>query len=111
MPITFVHVNGRLSICHCNYRNLNTLHFKKYVLERYYHCIGFHCILQRISVTVNSGLQMCRGGNSEPTIVVQIWSIGVFGKDKNPTYADSLFEFFKEHIPSVSQERYITHLS
>jgi len=54
---------------------------------------------------------MCRGGNSEPTVVVQIWSIGVFGKDKNPAYADSLFEFFKEHIPSVSQERYITHLS
>lgn len=62
---------------------------------------------ERISVTINSGLQMCRGGNSEPTIVVQIWSIGVFGKDKNPAHADSLFEFFKEHIPSVSQERIV----
>jgi len=67
--------------------------------------------VQRISVTVKSGLQMCRGGSSEPTIIVQIWSIGVFGKDKNHAYTDSLFEFFKEHIPSVSQERYVTRLS
>jgi len=69
------------------------------------------CFVQRVSVTVNSGLQMCRGGSSEPTVIVQIWSIGVFGKDKNSAYTNSLFEFLKEHLPTVSEDRYIIQFS
>jgi len=61
--------------------------------------------VQRISVIVKSGLQMCRGGSSEPTVILQIWSIGVFGKDKNSEYKDSFFEFFKEHFPSIPEDR------
>ena len=48
---------------------------------------------------------MCRGGSSEPTVILQIWSIGVFGKDKNSEYKDSFFEFFKEHFPSIPEDR------
>lgn len=62
---------------------------------------------ERISVTVNSGLKMCRGGSSDPTVVVQIWSIGIFGKDKNSAYTDNLFEFFKKYLPSVPEERIV----
>jgi len=54
---------------------------------------------------------MCRGGSSEPTVIVQIWSIGVFGKDKNSAYTNSLFEFLKEHLPTVSEDRYIIQFS
>jgi len=61
--------------------------------------------MQRISVTVNSGLQMCRGGSSDPTVVVQIMSIGVFGKEKNSAYRNNFFEFFKKYLPSVPEER------
>jgi Macrophage migration inhibitory factor (MIF) len=62
-------------------------------------------ILQRISVTINGGLPMCRGGSTEPTVVVQIWSIGVFGKDKNPEYGNKVMEFFKTNLPAVSEKR------
>jgi len=80
-----------------------TVHFK--MSNTFNTGCSVYLILQRISVTVNSGLQMCRGGSSDPTVVVQIWSIGVFGKDKNSAYTDSLFEFFKKHLPSVSEKR------
>jgi len=49
---------------------------------------------------------MCRGGSSDPTIIVQIMSIGVFGKDKNFSYTNNFFEFFKKFLPSVPEERY-----
>jgi len=61
--------------------------------------------MQRVSVTVNSGLQMCRGGSSDPTIIVQIMSIGVFGKDKNSAYTNNFFEFIKKSLPSVPEDR------
>ena len=61
--------------------------------------------MQRISVTVNCGLQMCRGGSLDPTVIVQIQSIGVFGKDKNSAYTDNIFEFFKKYLPTVSEDR------
>lgn len=67
--------------------------------------LNYVAFVQRISVTVNSGLKMCRGGSSDPTVVVQIWSIGVFGKDKNSAYSGNLFEFFKKYLPSVPEDR------
>jgi len=62
---------------------------------------------ERISVTVRAGVQMCRGGTNDPTILVQIWSIGVFGKEQNPGYADKFFDFFKHHLPNVCEKRIV----
>ena len=50
---------------------------------------------------------MCRGGSNDPTVVAQIWSIGVFGKDKNPDYGQKLLEFFKAELPSVPEKRWV----
>jgi len=62
-------------------------------------------LFQRISVTVSPGLLMCRNGTTEPTITTHIWSIGVFGKEKNQEYSSRLFDFFKCHLPVVSEKR------
>lgn len=63
--------------------------------------------LDRISVTVSPGLLMCRNGTTEPTITTHIWSIGVFGKEKNQEYSSRLFDFFKCHLPVVSEKRIV----
>jgi len=75
------------------------------VFYQHCHVNCWHIVVQRVSVTVNSGLQMCRGGSSDPTVIIQIKSIGVFGKDKNSAYTSNLFEFIKKTLPSVPEER------
>jgi hypothetical protein len=62
---------------------------------------------ERITVSVSAGVQMTRGGSTDPTILVQIWSIGVFSKEQNPTYANKFFDFLKQHLPAVSEKRIV----
>ncbi|XP_076363136.1 MIF-like protein mif-2 [Tachypleus tridentatus] len=54
--------------------------------------------LEKVSVAVYPGLQMCRGGTDDPTCQLFIWSIGVFGVEQNPKYAGPLYELIKEKL-------------
>jgi hypothetical protein len=62
---------------------------------------------ERLSVTVRINQQMCRGGSTDPTVTVQIYAVGVLGKEQNPTYANKFYDFFKQYLPSVCEERIV----
>ncbi|KFM80263.1 D-dopachrome decarboxylase-A, partial [Stegodyphus mimosarum] len=49
---------------------------------------------------------MVRGGTSEPTCWLNIWSIGVFSADKNPVYASKLYPFISEEL-GISNDRIV----
>ena len=68
--------------------------------------ILYYVFLQRISVLVHCGLQMCRGGTNDPTVAIQIWSIGVFDKERNPKYTDTLFAHLRPRLNYIPAERY-----
>lgn len=48
---------------------------------------------ERVTVSIQSGAQMCRGGNNAPTATLIIWSVGVFSAEKNPGYSKTLYDF------------------
>ena len=54
--------------------------------------------LQAVAVTLNPGVEMCRDGNEQPTVVVQISSIAVFDAERNPKYAKEITEFLVEKL-------------
>jgi len=62
---------------------------------------------EKISVTLSAGLRMSRGGSADPTVTVHIWSINVFGADKNGANAAKMFDFFRRELPVVSDKRIV----
>ncbi|KAL4224102.1 hypothetical protein ACF0H5_017556 [Mactra antiquata] len=46
---------------------------------------------ERITVTINTGLRMKFNGERQPGLLCQLRSIGVFDKERNPSYFPHLF--------------------
>jgi len=64
----------------------------------------------KVSVTLQSGMEMCRGGTTDPTMTVNIWSMEVFTEEKNPAYAVKIRAFLHQHFPSVPDDRIVLFL-
>jgi len=62
---------------------------------------------EKVSITLASGLEMCRGGRTDPTLTVHIWSIDVFSEENNPSYAVKFRAFFHEQLPSIPDNRIV----
>jgi len=62
---------------------------------------------ERVSVTVESGLDMCRGPSKDPTLTVHLWAIDVFTEENNPRYAVKIRAFLHQHLPSIPDNRII----
>ena len=60
--------------------------------------IFFVFVVQLVTVTVNDSVDMCRGADRSPTALVQIWSVGVFDAERNPTYSKKLFDFLMPRL-------------
>ncbi|KAG8183072.1 hypothetical protein JTE90_010896 [Oedothorax gibbosus] len=54
--------------------------------------------IERITVNVIPDQRMVRGGSSEPTCWMNLWSIAVFNEEKNPAYASKLYPFINESL-------------
>ncbi|KAK7461997.1 hypothetical protein BaRGS_00038579 [Batillaria attramentaria] len=54
--------------------------------------------MERITLTMVTGARQMRAGSSDPMAMLTIHSIGVFDKDKNPTYTPPLMEFMTEKL-------------
>lgn len=54
--------------------------------------------IERITVNLVANQRMVRGGSSEPTCLMNLWSIGVFNAEKNPIYASKLYPFISESL-------------
>jgi len=46
-----------------------------------------------ISVSVLPGTRMLRGGNSKPTVTLEIWSVGVFDGQRNSKYTQDIMDY------------------
>ncbi|OWF44336.1 D-dopachrome decarboxylase [Mizuhopecten yessoensis] len=54
--------------------------------------------MERITTTVSTDLEMMRMGSSDPTMLIQIHSIGVFDADRNPGYTEKLNKAIHEKL-------------
>lgn len=54
--------------------------------------------IERITLTIHSGLRQMRAGSNAPMASLEIHSISVFDKDKNPTYTPKLLKFMSESL-------------
>ena len=41
---------------------------------------------------------MAKGGTTDPCASVSLWSIGVFDKERNPTYSVAILDFLNEKL-------------
>ena len=68
----------------------------------------FHAIVfifpQLISITLKTEVDILRNGNADPTVAIQIWSIGVFDEERNPGYAKEMFPFLEKtlELPTIN---------
>jgi len=46
-----------------------------------------------ISVSVLPGTRMWRAGSDKPTVIVDIWSVGVFDSQRNSKYTQDIFDY------------------
>ncbi|XP_055935755.1 D-dopachrome decarboxylase-A-like isoform X1 [Argiope bruennichi] len=60
--------------------------------------------LERILINVIPGQRMAYGGTSEPACWLNLWSIGVFDKERNPNYATKLYPFITESLGIKSEK-------
>lgn len=49
---------------------------------------------------------MVRGGSSEPTCWMNLWSIGVFNAENNPKFASKLYPLISEKL-GITDDRYV----
>ncbi|XP_069135487.1 D-dopachrome decarboxylase-like [Argopecten irradians] len=64
--------------------------------------------MERINTTVMPDMMMMRLGNSDPTMIIQIHSIGVFDAERNPTYTDKFFKAIPEKL-NLPANRVVLH--
>ena len=50
---------------------------------------------QTVTVTIRPGSDIYRRGSDAPVLSVQIWSIGVFDAERNPTYSKALYHYLQ----------------
>lgn len=53
---------------------------------------------ERINIVLSPGQRICRAGSYDPVVILQIHSIAVFDKDKNPPYFQPLFDFLTSEL-------------
>ncbi|XP_064613014.1 D-dopachrome decarboxylase-like [Liolophura sinensis] len=55
--------------------------------------------IERISIILKTGQRICKGGDrSEPTCVIKMHAIGVFGEDKNAGYSKEFLTFLTKEL-------------
>ncbi|XP_033748548.1 D-dopachrome decarboxylase-A-like [Pecten maximus] len=54
--------------------------------------------MERINTMLVPDLSMMRLGNSDPTMIIQIHSIGVFDAERNPSYTEKLIKAIHEKV-------------
>lgn len=54
--------------------------------------------LEKITLTMVTGLRQFRAGSSDPMAALTIHSIAVFDKERNPTYTPPLMKFLMEAL-------------
>ncbi|XP_067664975.1 D-dopachrome decarboxylase-like [Haliotis asinina] len=54
--------------------------------------------MQTMTVTIQTGLRMYRLESRDPTCFLQIHSIDVFDKDRNPAYTQPILDFLKNAL-------------
>nr|XP_015907500.1 D-dopachrome decarboxylase isoform X2 [Parasteatoda tepidariorum] len=54
--------------------------------------------IEKVTVNVFTDQRMVRGGSSEPTCWMNLWSINVFSAENNPLYASKLYPFISEAL-------------
>ncbi|XP_046339041.2 D-dopachrome decarboxylase-B-like [Haliotis rufescens] len=54
--------------------------------------------MQKMNVTIQSGLRMYRLESTAPTCFLQIHSIDVFDKERNPTYTQPIIDVLKNAL-------------
>jgi len=60
--------------------------------------------LERITLTITTGLRQMRAGSCDPMVSVDIHSINVFDADRNPKYTQQLLPFLQEEL-KLSEKR------
>ena len=60
--------------------------------------INADMLFQRINIVLSPGQRICRAGSYDPVVILQIHSIAVFDKDKNPPYFQPLFDFLTSEL-------------
>lgn len=54
--------------------------------------------MEKISLTVNTGVRQVRAGSAEPMASLDIYSIGVFDEARNRTYTPALMGFLCQKL-------------
>lgn len=54
--------------------------------------------IERITLTMHTGMRQVRAGSGKPMASLEIHSINVFDKEKNPTYTPPLLKFISESL-------------
>ncbi|XP_076453008.1 D-dopachrome decarboxylase-like [Babylonia areolata] len=54
--------------------------------------------IEKITLTIHTGKRQMRAGSADPMASLDIHSIGVFDKDKSPTYIPTLLEFLSQKL-------------
>ncbi|KAK7088802.1 MIF-like protein mif-2 [Littorina saxatilis] len=62
--------------------------------------------IERITLTINCGLRQMRAGTPDPMVSLEIHSIDVFDKERNPTYSPPLLTFISESL-KLPQKRVV----
>lgn len=62
--------------------------------------------IERITVNVIPGQRIVRGGSTEPTCWMNLWSIGVFNAENNPVFASKLYPLISEKL-GISNNRIV----
>ena len=65
---------------------------------------------QLVSVVLRSDVEICRDGVTTPSVLVHVWSVGVFDEARNPQYAQALIKYLQPAL-DIPEERYKERLS
>ena len=60
---------------------------------------------QLVSVVLRSDVEICRDGVTTPSVLVHVWSVGVFDEARNPQYAQALIQYLQPAL-DIPEERY-----
>ena len=66
-------------------------------------------LLQTIIVVVSPNQRICKAGSYDPAAILQLHSIAVFDKERNPTYFPKIFEFLTSEL-KLPENRYVIYL-
>lgn len=60
---------------------------------------------QSISISVSTNVRVCRSGSEDPSIIIDIWSIGVFDAQRNKKYAKDIFKYAARELKTIPEDR------